>query len=83
MTGLWMAYLTSATIQRIQAAYMKRFVYSNAGTVESATEPPQEPRARVLIRDAFRERISTLPREIRPAVYADLLEEIGVRYKAE
>ena len=41
--------------------------------------PSQEPRARVLIRDAFRERIATLPKEIRPEAYEQLLEEISVR----
>jgi hypothetical protein len=33
----------------------------------------------VLIRDAFRERIATLPKEIRPEAYEQLLEEISVR----
>ena len=74
--------LTSATIRRIQAAHMNRFIYSDTRTVDSV-DPPQEIYARELIHDAFRERIGTLLREIRPAVYADLLEEIGVRYKAE
>ena len=74
--------LTSATIRRIQAAHMNRFVYSDRRT-EDSVDPPPEPRARVLIRDAFRERIGTLPREIRPEVYADLLEEIGVRSRPE
>ena len=45
--------------------------------------PSQEPRARVLIRDAFRERIATLPKEIRPEAYEQLLEEIGVRSRPE
>ena len=74
--------LTSATIRRIQAAHVSRFVYSDRRT-EDSVDPPPEPRARVLIRDAFRERIGTLPREIRPEVYADLLEEIGVRSRPE
>ena len=74
--------LTSATIRRIQAAHVSRFVYSDRRT-EDSVDPPPEPRARVLIRDAFRERIGTLPREIRPEVYANLLEEIGVRSRPE
>ena len=74
--------LTSATIRRIQAAHMNRFIHADTRT-EDSVDPPPEPRARVLIRDAFRERIGTLPREIRPEVYADLLEEIGVRSRPE
>ena len=74
--------LTSATIRRIQAAHVSRFVYSDRRT-EDSVDPPPEPRARVLIRDAFRERIGTLPREIRPEAYANLLEEIGVRSRPE
>ena len=74
--------LTSATIRRIQAAHMNRFIYSDTRTVDSV-DPPQETYARVLIRDAFRERIATLPREIRPEVYKELLEEIGVRSRTE
>ena len=64
--------LTSATIRRIQAAHTNRFVYSDTRTVDSV-DPPQETYARELIHDAFRERIGTLPREIRPKVYANLL----------
>ena len=74
--------LTSATIRRIQAAHVSRFVYSDRRT-EDSVDPPPEPRARVLIRDAFRERIGTLPREIRPEVYADLLEEMGITTRPE
>ena len=74
--------LTSATIRRIQAAHMNHFIHAEARTTDSV-EPPPESRARVLIRDALRERIGTLPREIRPEVYADLLEEIGVRSRPE
>ena len=74
--------LTSTTIRRIQAAHMNRFTHADTRT-EDSVDPPPEPRARVLIRDAFRERIGTLPREIRPEVYADLLEEIGVRSRPE
>ena len=74
--------LTSATIRRIQAAHMNRFIHADTRT-EDSVEPPPESRARVLIRDALRERIGTLPREIRPEVYADLLEEIGVRSRQE
>ena len=65
--------LTSTTIRRIQAAHMNRFVYSDTRTVDSV----QETHARELIHDAFRERIGTLPREIRPKVYVNLLEEMG------
>ena len=43
----------------------------------------REHHARELIHDAFRERIGTLPREIRPEVYKELLEEIGVRSRPE
>lgn len=50
---------TSATIRRIQAAHMNRFIHSDLRTAGSA-DPPQKPRASVLIRDAFRERIGTL-----------------------
>ena len=71
--------LTSATIRRIQAAHTNRFVYSDTRTVDSV----QETHARELIHDAFRERIGTLPREIRPEVYKELLEEIGVRSRTE
>ena len=71
--------LTSATIRRIQAAHTNRFVYSDTRTVDSV----QETHARELIHDAFRERIGTLPREIRPEVYKELLEEIGVRSRPE
>ena len=74
--------LTSATIRRIQAAHVSRFVYSDRRT-EDSVDPPPEPRARVLIRDALREGIATLPREIRPEVYKELLEEIGVRSRTE
>ena len=74
--------LTSTTIRRIQAAHMNRFIHTDTQTVGSVDQPP-EPRARVLTRDAFRERIATLPREIRPEVYANLLEEIGVRSRPE
>jgi len=74
--------LTSTTIRRIQAAHMNYFIHAEARTTDSV-DPPPEPRARVLIRDAFRERIGTLPREITPEVYADLLEEIGVRSRPE
>ena len=74
--------LTSTTIRRIQAAHVSSFVYSDRQT-EDSVDPPPEPRARVLIRDAFRERIGTLPREIRPEAYANLLEEIGVRSRPE
>ena len=74
--------LTSTTIRRIQAAHMNRFAHSDRRT-EDSVDPPPEPRARVLIRDAFRERIGTLPREIRPEAYANLLEEIGVRSRPE
>ena len=74
--------LTSATIRRIQAAHMNRFIHADRRT-EDSVDPPPEPRARVLIRDAFRERIGTLPREIRPEVYADLLEEMGITTRPE
>ena len=70
--------LTSATIRRMQAAYMNRFVHADTRTTDSA-DPRPESRARVLIRDAFRERIATLPKEIRPEAYEQLLEEISVR----
>ena len=69
--------LTSATIQRIQAAHMNRFVHTDTQTVGRVDQPP-EPRARVLIRDAFRERIATLSKEIRPAAYEQLLEEMDI-----
>jgi hypothetical protein len=36
-----------------------------------------------LIRDAFKVRFGTLPREIRPEAYANLMEEIGVRSRPE
>ena len=71
--------LTSATIRRIQAAHTNRFVYSDTRTVDSV----QETHARELIHDAFRERIGTLPREIRPKVYANLLEERGITTRTE
>jgi len=74
--------LTSTTIRRIQAAHMNRFIHTDTQTVGSV-DPPPEPRARVLIRDAFRKRIGTLPREIRPEVYADLLEEMGITTRPE
>ena len=74
--------LTSTTIRRIQAAHMNHFIYAEARTTDSV-EPPPESRARVLIRDALRERIGTLPREIRPEVYADLLEEMGITTRPE
>ena len=74
--------LTSATIRRIQAAHMNRFIHADTRT-EDSVDPPPEPRARVLIRVAFRERIGTLPREIRPEVYADLLEEMGITTRPE
>ena len=74
--------LTSATIRRIQAAHTNRFVYSDTRTVDSV-DPPQETYARELIHDAFRERIGTLPREIRPKVYANLLEEMGITTRPE
>ena len=74
--------LTSATIRRIQAAHMNRFVHSDARTEDSA-DPPPEPRARVLIRDAFKEKMGTLPKEIRPKVYANLLEEMGITTRPE
>ena len=61
---------------------MNRFVHSDRRT-EDSVDPPPEPRARVLIRDAFKVRIGTLPREIRPEAYANLLEEIGVRSRPE
>ena len=70
--------LTSATIRRIQAAYINRFVHADTRTTDSA-DPRPESRARVLIRDAFRERIAPLPKEIRPEAYEQLLEEISVR----
>ena len=70
---------TSATIRRIQAAHTNRFVYSDTRTVDSV----QETHARELIHDAFRERIGTLPREIRLELYKELLEEIGVRSRPE
>ena len=69
--------LTSATIRRIQAAHMNHFIHAEARTTDNV-EPPPESRARELIHDAFRERIGTLPREIRPKVYANLLEEMGI-----
>ena len=71
--------LTSAIIQRIQAPHTNRFVHSYTRTVDSV----QETHALELIHDAFRERIGTLPREIRPEVYKELLEEIGVRSRTE
>ena len=71
--------LTSATIRRIQAAHTNRFVYSDTRTVDSV----QETHARELIHDAFRERIGTLPREIRPKFYANLLEEMGITTRPE
>ena len=58
--------------------HMNRFVHTDTQTVGRVDQPP-EPRARVLIRDAFRERIATLPKEIRPEAYEQLLEEISVR----
>ena len=71
--------LTSATSQRIQAPHTNRFVHSYTRTVDSV----QETHARELIHDAFRERIGTLPREIRPKVYANLLEEMGITTRPE
>lgn len=75
--------LTSATIRRIQSAYMDRFVYANARTVDISADPPPEIRARVLIREAFRRKKIALPREVSPAAYEQMLEEMGVRSRPE
>ena len=71
--------LTAAAIQRIQSAYVSRYVYD--APIQSVEEQEQFLRRRIQV--AFREKRYELPREIRPGEYQDFLDHIDVHSKQE
>ena len=79
----FVAGLTPATIARIHAAYLSRYVYAQELSTVPLPKADAEGSAKEQIRAAFQSMKHTLPREIRPEAYQDLLEQIGVTTRPE
>ena len=79
----FVAGLTAETIARIRTAYLNRYVYARDTHSVPPPEADAESSVKEQIRAAFQERKHTLPREIRPEAYQDLLEQIGVTTRPE
>ena len=79
----FVAGLTPATIARIHAAYLSRYVYAQELSTVPLPKADAEGSAKEQIRAAFQSMKHSLPREIRPEAYQDLLEQIGVTTRPE